>query len=98
MVHKQANPHHSILNPPKLITNPPISGASICAADHDMLYKAAYCPLLLSDVRLTQNAFINGMESISATVITITMAMPATSPGDRLLSITKSTAASATPR
>src|SRR6476619_4020610 len=48
-----------------------IVGASTIAKENDMVYKAAYCPLVLALLRLTQKLFIKGNSNISPNVTMI---------------------------
>ena len=48
-----------------------IVGARTMANENDMVYKAAYCPLVRALLRLTQKLFIKGKSNISPNVTMI---------------------------
>src|SRR5262245_33096808 len=60
--------NHSHINPKWSASCEPANGPSVCAADHAMVYSAAYSPRFPACVLLIQKLFINGMESISPKV------------------------------
>ncbi len=61
--------HQSIRNPALSASMAPIIGPIVCATDHAMVYKPAYCPLFSGTVLLIQKEFMNGIEKISPKVI-----------------------------
>src|ERR1700748_1778315 len=75
--------HHNKLKLTKLITWPPIIGDMICAADQPIAYNAAYSPRFWALVRMIQNEFINGIDSISPRVMNSKMNKAEEYPGGK---------------
>ena len=70
------NIHHNKAKPPPTIIRLPTVGAKICAADHDILYNAAYSPRLFSVVRAIQKELVKGIAIISPRVMKTITAKP----------------------
>ena len=79
--------NHSHLKPKFPANWEPPSGPRVCAADHAMVYNAAYWPRLPGWVRFIQKLFIKGMEKISPNVRRVIMPKASIGPIPGMLSI-----------